>query len=224
LIFTCRQINGLDCRTDDSCHNCLLFVVHLVVEGIRKRGHHLVRIVSLRCDAVYHHLAFVTNNDETLRVSDDLLNVETVARIVIQRSLNLTSGGTEDKLTLVGTHEYLAIGQPAMCRIVLRDMTVLFLSEGAHLVLQGIVFLDIKLVSLITGDKDIVRVKRTETNLSSNGVSSIVAHSLLRETPLFIDLPNVDSLFGFGTERCEKLVVTRTEGHGHESFVHFYLC
>ena len=116
-------------------------------------------------------------------------------------------------MSLVGTHKDLAIGQPTMRSKVLRDMTVLFLGHGAHLVLEGIVFLNIELVSLITSDKDIVRVERTETNLSSNGMSSIVAHSLLRETPLFIDLPNVDGLIGFGTKRCEKFVISRTEGH-----------
>ena len=192
LVLTSRQINGFDGGSDNGGNDLLLLLVHLVVEGIGERCHHLVGVVKLRGDAVHHHLALVTHNDEALRVSDDFLNVETVAWVVIQRSSDFAIWITNDELSLVSSDQDPAICQPAVSCVVLRDVTILLLGDLAHLGRQILILLNVELVGLITGDEDVVHVDRAEADLGSNGVASRMRHCLLSHASLLVDLPDVD--------------------------------
>ena len=105
-------------------------------------------------------------------------------------------------------------------------MTVLFLSDLANLGLQSrLVLLDEVLVRLVASYKNDILVNVAEGDLSTEWVSSWMAHGLLSHasTPLTLNLPNVDGLLGLRTQRGQKLVVLGAEGHGGEGFVRFNL-
>ena len=158
-------------------------------------------------------MTFVTDDDKSFGVGDNLLDAEAVTWGVLEWLSDFSVRITHDELTLIGTHKDLAIGQPAVRGIVLRNMTVLFLSDCFHLVLQVVVLLHVILVGLVSSDEDDIGVDRAETDLSSNWVPRSMAHCLLRHAPLLVDLPNVHGLLWFGGERYKKLVVARAECH-----------
>ena len=155
------------------------------------------QIIELSCDAVDHHLAFITDDNESFGVGDDLFDAETVAWGVLEWLPDFSVGVAHDELTLVSTHEDLAVGQPTVSGVVLRNMTVFFLSDGLHLVLQVVVLLNVVLVGLVAGDEDDIGVYRAKADLSSDGVPRGMAHCLLRHAPLLVDLPDIHGLLWF---------------------------
>ena len=122
-----RQVDGLNVRADDLGDDLLLFLAHLVVERVRQGSDLLVWVVWLTSRDVDHELALVADDYEAFRVCHDLLNVETVAWVVIQRPFHFTVVFAENHLPLVRADQNPAIGHPAMRRIVLGDVTVLLL-------------------------------------------------------------------------------------------------
>ena len=58
-------------------------------------------------------------------------------------------------------------------------------------------------------------------DLQAYWVSSRVAESLARHTPLLVHLPYVYSLLRLRWQRHQELVILRTEGHGDERLVHW---
>ena len=68
-----------------------------------------------------------------------------------------------------------------MRRVILRDMAVLFLLNLTHLGSQSLILLDEVLVSLVSGYEHNVWVHVAEGDLSADGVSRRVAHSLARQ-------------------------------------------
>ena len=207
-------------------HDLLLLLAHLVVEGVGQGCDLLVRIVGFTSSDIDHQLAFVTNDNETFRVCHDFLNIETVTWIVVQRPLDFTARLAEDDLALVRADEDPAVGQPAMGSVILRDMTVLFLSDLSNLGLKSrLILLDEVLVCLVASYKNDILVDVAEGDLSTEWVPSWMAHGLLghTSTPLTLNLPNVDGLLGLRTQGRQKLVVLGAEGHGGEGFVRFNL-
>ena len=101
---------------------------------------------------VDHHLALVTHDNESLGEGHDLLNIETLSWVVIQRASHFSTHVTEEDLTLVGAHKDFALGQPAVRRVILRNVAVLFLLNLTHLEIQVLVLLDEVLVGLISRD------------------------------------------------------------------------
>ena len=108
-------------------HDLLLFFAHLVVKRVRQGSDLLIRVVWLTSRDVDHELALIADDYEAFRVRHDLLNVETVAWVVIQRPFHFAVVFAENHLPLVRTDQNPAIGHPAMRRIVLGDVTVLLL-------------------------------------------------------------------------------------------------
>ena len=222
-VLAARQINRLDVGADYCRNNLLLLLAHLVVEGVWQGSDLLVGVVRLTSRDVNHKLTFVTDDDKTLRVSHDLLDIETVTRIVIQRPLNFSIGVTQDNLTLVRSNKNPAIGQPAVSRVVCRNVTVFFLRNLSLLGCEVVVLLDVILVGLVAGYKNDILVKVAETNLCADLISSIMAQHLSRHAPLLINLPDVHGLLGLGTQRDQKLVILGAEGHRDEGLVLFDL-
>ncbi len=82
--------------------------------------------------------------------------------MVIERSLDFTTGVTKHDLTRVCANKNLATLQPAMGRVVLRQMTVLLLVDRAHLAVQGIVFFEVVFVGLVSSDENYVLILAAE--------------------------------------------------------------
>jgi hypothetical protein len=119
-------------------------------------------------------LALIADNDETFGVGHDLLDIETVAWIVVKRAPDFTVALAQDDLALVSANKDSALGQPAVSCVVLRDVTVLFLRDLPDLDGEHAVLVDVVLVGLVTCDKDDVLVEVAEGDLRADGVSSWV--------------------------------------------------
>ena len=119
-------------------------------------------------------------------------------------------------MTLVCADKDLAIIKPAMSRIVLRDMTVLFLCNCTLLGSEILIFPDKVLIGLIASYEDYVLLNCAETDLSANLIPSVMVHYLEIHAPLLVHLPNVDVLFRLGAKRDQQLVVQGGEGHRDE--------
>ena len=170
-----------------------------------------------------HHLTLVTNNDETLRVGDHLLNIETVAWIVTQGSPEFTIRLTVQNLTLVCTHKVFTVQHLAMSGVVLRDMTVFLLGDHPPLVLKVVIFLNVVTISLVARDEDDILVLVGEGDLCAERLPSWVEYSLACDASLLVHLPDIDCLLRLTTERYKKFVVLGTEIHGDEGLMLFDL-
>ena len=81
-VLPTRQINRLNIRAYHLGYNLFLLFAHLVVKGVWQLGDLLVGVVRLTSRNVNAELALVADHNEPFRVRDDLLDVETVARVV----------------------------------------------------------------------------------------------------------------------------------------------
>ena len=99
-------------------------------------------------------------------------------------------------LTLVRSDKNLSIGHPAVRRVVLRDVTVLFLVHLSRLErhIHALVLLDEVLVGGVAGDKDHILVRVREADLGADWVHRRVWNLLLCHTSLLVHLPNVKRL------------------------------
>ena len=66
-------------------------------------------VVSLSNAMVDHHLALVTHDDESLGEGHNLLNVESLSRVVIQWTSDFSTHVTEKNLTLIGADKNFAL-------------------------------------------------------------------------------------------------------------------
>ena len=110
--------------------------------------------------------------------------------------MHLSSSLADDDLALVRSDENLAIGHPAVCRVVLRDVTVLFLVHlpGLESHVHTLVLLDEVLVGGVAGDEDHILVHVREADLSADWVHCRVWNLLLSHASLLVHLPNVKRL------------------------------
>ena len=98
-------------------------------------------------------MAAVTHTNERVLVFDHLLDAEPITWVVVERSSDFTCGVAQQNLTLVCANKNLATIEPAVGRIILRNVAVLLLIYCACLQGQIVVlFLEI-FVCLLTSDK-----------------------------------------------------------------------
>ena len=77
-------------------------------------------------------MTLITTDDETFTVSLDSLDVKAVhLGALVQKMSEFTSLVTINNVTLISTNEELAIGQPAMARVVTADMLFLLVQARA---------------------------------------------------------------------------------------------
>ena len=102
-----------------------------------------------------------------------------------------------------------------MRRIVLRDMTVLFLVHlpGLERHIHALVLLYEVLVGRVAGDKDHILVHVREADLGADWMHRRVWNLLLCDTSLLVHLPDVKRLLWLRAQCRQKLVVFGTEGH-----------
>ena len=108
-----------------------MLFAHLVIEGIGQLGNLLVGVVRLTSRDKNTKLALVADHNETFRVRDDFLDIETVARVIAEGAFHFSGGLAKDDLALVCAHQDSSIGHPAVRSKVLRYVTVLFLVDGS---------------------------------------------------------------------------------------------
>ena len=106
-----------------------------------------------------------------------------------------------------------------MSRIVLRDMTELFLCNCSRLVSEIVILPDKVLIGLVASYKNDILALVAETDLSANLIPSVMVHYLEIYTSLLVHLPNVDMLLRLGAKRDQQLVVPGAEGHRDKRFV-----
>ena len=98
---------------------------------------------------------------------------------------------------MVSANENFAFGQPAVSRVVLRDVTVLLLRDLPGLNLKISVFVLIVLVGLVACYENDSWVGVAEGDLRAYWVTSWVLKGLIGDTALLVNLPNIDRLLRF---------------------------
>jgi hypothetical protein len=151
----------------------------------------MVRVLGLFTLLIDHDLAVLTSDDETLRVGNDTLNVETLSRTLGKEHLVVTRAFKEHNLTLIGTHDQAAIGHPSMAGEEIRDMGLL-LGDLAVRLLEGVVLLNSEeLVRVVSRDDDDVVILVVEGALQrDHGLA--LGHALVREALLLVPVPQDD--------------------------------
>ena len=111
-----------------------------------------------------------------------------------------------------------------MASVVLTQVAELLFSNLTDLDRHHAIFDHVVLVGLISCNEHYVLIQIAEGYLCANGVASRVLQCLVGHTPLLVDGPDVDGLVWLRGERCKKLVISRTEGHGDPGLVTGDLC
>jgi hypothetical protein len=162
----------------------------------------LVRVLGLLTSLVHEDRAIVTGNNEASLVGLDALNVEAFTGGVLEHELEITLLEQQD-LTLVGTHKALAIGQPQVAGVVVRNLRLL-LGHGTvdclHLVL-----LDLKeLVTVVASDENGVLVGQVERHLHAQRVAVDARNALVNEELLLVPDPHNNLNVRLGRERYQE--------------------
>ena len=121
-----------------------------------------MEVVWLTYAMVDYHLAFISDHNESLTERHDLLDIKSLSRLLSQRFPQLAIVLTQDDLALISANQDAAFRQPAVRRVILTDVAVLFLCDLTHLGRQNLVLLDEVFVSLVASDKHNVWVSVAE--------------------------------------------------------------